>query len=218
MLKVITVTNNLEATQSLINSLDKFGWDYHVIGCEWKGFGTKLIEVFRYLKANPEVTEFIFCDAHDVICLAGESEFRRKIRGYKNKILMSAERGLWPPILHPFRKLYNRFPHRFDYINSGLYYAESKDFISIVEQYPPFNEIDDQYWISILWLLYDDNSEVENPIAMDNNQRVFNSHSFIDDGEYTYENNRVQILGNEPTFIHFNGRTVDEKFNQLIKI
>lgn len=46
MLKILTVTNNLERTQPLIASLEKFEWPTEVLVTEWKGFGTKLITVY----------------------------------------------------------------------------------------------------------------------------------------------------------------------------
>lgn len=211
MIKVITVSSQPELTIPLLDSLRKFGWNYAMLIVDWKGFGTKLISVYEYLKANPDVTEFIFCDAHDVIVLGTPNEFMDKIEG--DLIILSAEKKLWPPILTPFTCKYPRTDGGFNYINSGLYYSKTEEFIYLFEKYPPFFEIDDQFWLNMAYLM-----EKAGTIQIDYTQSIFNSHSFIEDGEYTYENNRVQILGNEPLFIHFNGRTVDPKFNELIKL
>lgn len=211
MLKLITVCSDLAPTDALTNSAVIRGWSLVKIKCEWKGFGTKIIETYNYLKNNPEVTEFVFCDAYDVICLGTPDEFKSKLDG--NTILLSAEKGLWPPTLHPFKCKYANTIGGFNFINSGLYYSTTEEFIYLFERYPPFYEIDDQYWLNMAYLM-----EEASAIQIDYVQSIFNCHSFIADGEYTYENNRVQILGNEPIFIHFNGRTVDEKFNELIKL
>lgn len=216
MLKVLTVTNNIEATMPLINSLQKNEWDTQVLVVEWKGFGTKLITVYEYLKANPEVTEFIFCDAFDVICLGKPAEFKEKIYHNHGQIFCSAEKGLWPPTLHPFRIDYPTHQHGFNYLNSGCYYGPSNIFISLMDDYMPLYETDDQFWMNIIYLMQ--NHATGERIRVDHSQSIFNSHSFISDGEYGYENGRVQINGNEPLFIHFNGRSVDEKFNELIKL
>lgn len=208
MLKVITVTNNLEATQPLINSLEKNGWDYRAIECDWLGFGTKLIEVYRYVKDNPEIDEFVFCDAFDVIVLGKPEEFKSKLP--KSDIVCSAERGCWPD--GTLEKYYPKvFKHRFNYLNSGCYYAKSEAFINLMEGNMPQYETDDQLWFTHQFL-FNENSG----IMLDNKQSIFNSHSFIDEGEYGYENNRIQILGNQPIFIHSNGRTIDEKLNEMI--
>lgn len=208
MFQVITVTNNLEATQPLINSLEKNGWDYYAIRCEWKGFGTKLIETYRYLKLSPEIDEFVFCDAFDVIVLGTPEEFKSKLP--KIDIVCSAERGCWPD--GTLEKYYPKvFKHRFNYLNSGCYYAKSEAFINLMEGNMPQYETDDQLWFTHQFL-FNENSG----IMLDNKQSIFNSHSFIDEGEYGYENNRIQILGNQPIFIHSNGRTIDEKLNEMI--
>lgn len=216
MLKIITVCSDLSHTDVLTNTATKNGWDLVKIKCEWRGFGTKLIETYKYLKDNPEVTEFVFCDAYDVVVMGTPEEFLSKLGVKKDRIYCSAEKGLWPPILIPFRKEY-RICCDFKYINSGLYYAPSKLFIEYFEKYPPFNEIDDQLWFNLCWLLLP-KTIFASAIGIDFKQSVFNSHSFIAENEYTYENNRVQILGNQPIFIHFNGRSVDAKFNELIKL
>jgi hypothetical protein len=200
----------------LTNSAVKNGWSLLKIKCEWRGFSTKLIETYNHLKNNPEITEFVFCDAYDVIVFGSPQEFKDKI--FANEaFLLSAERGLWPPSMIPFRCEYANNDSRFNYINSGLYYAQSKYFIEMFEKYPPFWEIDDQLWLNMVFLL-DTKDEMSNSnFRVDYNQKVFNSHSFIDEGEYTYNNNRVQIMGNEPCFLHKNGNTIDEKLNKMLE-
>lgn len=210
-LKVITVTSQPERAKPLTDSLEKFGWDWVCAVVEWKGFGTKLITVYEYLKENPEVDRFIFCDAHDVVALAGPDEFEEKIIGQPDMIF-NAERGCWPAPVQHFEYLYSKFSHGFNYLNSGVYYCASKLFIEIFERCPVNYETDDQWWASMVFLFG------RWHITIDREQKVFNCHSFIRDGDYTYNNNRVQILGNEPIFIHFNGQTLDEKFNELIKL
>jgi len=217
MLKVITVTNSPEHAEPLIRSLVANNWDYVVIETEWKGFGTKLIETYNYLKANPDVTEFIFCDAFDVLALGNEDEFKEKLGARFDKLVCSCERGLWPPTLIPFKTEYEEHKHGFNYVNSGLYYAPSKVFIKLFEKYPPFYEIDDQQWLNMAYLLRNKNV-FGATICPDFEQSIFNSHSFIHDGEYGYENGRIQILGNEPIFVHKNGRTIDEKLDNLMKL
>lgn len=208
MLKVITVTNQPERAAPLLNSLEKFKWHTELLITEWKGFGTKLITTYEYLKAHPEVTEFIFCDAHDVIVLATPEEFMGKIF-HKEGLNTSAEKGLWPPIMHPFRNLYTITKFGFDFPNSGCYYSPSGEFIRLFEKYPPFYEIDDQFWMHMLYL--------NNEICLDTTQYLFNSHSFIEDGEYKFENGRVTMKTGSPCFIHGNGQTDMTKIHELLK-
>lgn len=221
---IITVCSHPEHATGLINSAKKYGWDLEVIKCDWKGFGTKLIETYNYLKAHPEVEQFVFADAFDVVVLGTPDEFENKIYHlYSYGLILSTERGLWPPILHPFKNKYG-YAHPsyngFLYPNSGLYFCKSDDFKHMIETYPPFNEIDDQYWMNMVYLFEQeagDNANVS--IGLDHFQSIFNSHSFIANGEYTYhqDTKRIEIMGNFPIFVHQNGKTVDEKLNQMLE-
>jgi hypothetical protein len=71
-MKLLTVASRLEeqGLNNLIKSAEKFKWDIEIICTEWRGFGTKLIETYNYLKKNPHITEFIFVDAYDVLALS----------------------------------------------------------------------------------------------------------------------------------------------------
>ena len=209
-MKVISVCHDKTHAATLIYSLEKNGWDYEIIETEWKGFGTKLISVYNYLKEHYEVDYFIFVDAFDVICLGKPDEFVSKMHRM-NAMMMGMERGLWPPILQPFKDHYNTSESGFDFVNSGMYYAPSKLFIEIFEKYKPFYEIDDQFWLNMVWLMGEDFDYYG-----DGEQKIFNNYSFIKEGEYTYNNNRVQINGNEPIFIHGNGRSDMTKILELI--
>lgn len=200
---IITVTNQPERAKLLIESAQKNGWEIYVIQAEWNGFGTKLISVYNFLKEHPAIHSFVFADAHDVLVLGTPREFAEKIYEYSLGewfFFASAEKGLWPPILTPFRSKYVQFEHGFNYINSGLYAAKSEYFKWLYEKYAPFYEIDDQYWLNICYLL-------ERNIPMNYSQNIFNSHSFIAEGEYTYhyDKKRIEIMGNQPIFLHFNG-------------
>lgn len=217
-IKLITVCSHSEHASTLIASANKQGWDLTVIELNpWKGFGGKLIETYNYLKSHPEVERFVFADAFDVVVLGTPYEFDGKLDGRRDKLVCSAERGLWPPTLIPFRHHYYTHVHGFNYINSGLYYCPSSHFKYLFEKYPPFYEIDDQIWLNMCWLLLD-KSLYGASIVVDTEQELFNSHSFVGENEYGYENNRIQILGNQSLFVHFNGKSVDEKFNERIKI
>lgn len=209
---IITVCSNPEHAGSLVASAAKQGWELTVLKVEWRGFGTKLLATKQFLLDNPNITEFIFVDAYDVVVLGTEKEFIDNTEGYRDTIILGCEKNLWPPPLHPFSSAYRDNGSPFRYINSGMYYAGRDNFLSLMDRYPPFYEIDDQWWMNMCFILSPER------FTADFFQEVFNNHSFIADGEYEYINNRVRVLNNFPIFIHFNGKTVDEKFNELIKI
>lgn len=214
MFKVITVCHDATHAKPLLDSLKRHQWSWTCIQTEWKGFGTKLIKTYEYLKANPEVDSFVFVDAFDVICLGSEGEFRDKLEAnYPDAdMVVSAERGLWPGILEPKRDLYTKHAHGFDYANSGCYYSTVEMFFLFIEVIRPKFEDDDQLLLNEFYL-----HQVGPKVYLDNSQSIFNSHSFIYEGEYGYENNRIQINGNEPLFIHKNGRSVDPKLDEMLK-
>lgn len=213
MIKVITVTTDEQATQPLIASLIRNGWAIELlIVPEWKGFGTKLITTYNFLKDNQDITEFIFCDAFDVIALGTPEEFEMKKQSHFGdaEIIVGAEKGCWP--VEDYRRYYDtQHSHGFNFVNSGLYYANAKSFMNLMEIKTVLYSTDDQQFFTEAYL-FDELSGIK----LDTEQVLFNNHSFIADGEYGYENGRIQVLGNEPCFIHSNGRTCDFKLDELI--
>lgn len=209
---IITVSSHPDLANGLLNSAHSKGWETHLIRVDWKGFGTKLLATYNFLLENPLVEHFVFADAHDVIVLGTPEEFESKLPN--DDMLLSAEKGLWPPPLHPFKSKYFQHEHGFNYINSGLYYSKSSAFITLIEEFRPFYEIDDQMWLNLAWMLTDNVV-----MGIDCKQRLFNSHSFIADGEYIYHHDtkRIEIMGNFPIFVHKNGRTIDEKLDNMLR-
>lgn len=213
MLKVITVTNQPERAKPLTTSLDKFGWNTDILVVpEWKGFGTKLITLYNYLKSHPEIDRFIFCDAHDVVVLGTPDEFEAKLPN-KDVLLFNSERGCWPPPVQEFEHLFKPFEHGVNFLNSGVYYSPSKLFLKIFESAPPLYKSDDQWWASMLYLFG------QHDIELDNNCDVFQCYSFIEDGDYAYGDTRLLNKKTDtlPIFIHGNGNTNMDKIHELLK-
>lgn len=210
--KVLTVSDNIPATNNLCYTLEQNNWDYHVIKTPFRGFGTKLIETYNYLKDNSDITHFIFCDAFDVVVLGSYDEFIKKLELFSDyKIICSSEKGCWP--VDDYRRFYEpQHDHGFNFLNSGLYFAEVQAFFDLMDIKDVEYGTDDQQFFTETYLFDEDSG-----IVLDTEQTLFNSHSFINETEYGYENGRIQILGNEPIFIHSNARTFDEKLNNLLK-
>ena len=211
-IKVLTVSDNIPATKQLVYTLEHNGWDYQVLETPFRGFGTKLITTYNFLKSNPDVTEFIFVDAFDVVALGTPQEFETKKQEYFGdaEIIVGTEKGCWP--IEDYRRFYEpQHEHGFNFVNSGLYYAKSASFIRLMEASEVLYSTDDQQFFTEAYLF-----DEQSGIKLDTDQVLFNNHSFIAEGEYGYENGRIQILGNEPCFIHSNGRTADPKLDELI--
>lgn len=215
---IITVCSHPEHAQALIVSARNSGWEIHVIKVEWAGFGTKLLATRDFLITNPDITHFVFSDAFDVVVLGSPQEFEDKIvlLGHRSMVC-STEKGCWP--IPDLAKQYPETSSQFKYLNSGLYYSPRKLFLKMMEDVPAKLEDDDQLYLTQRYLSgYTDETNNNYGIKLDYFQNVFNSHSFVDQGEYAYVGNRLQILGNQPVFVHFNGKTVDETFNEKITI
>jgi hypothetical protein len=216
-IKVLTVSDNISATLPLLNSLDKNKWDYHVIDTPFRGFGTKLIKTYEYLKQNPQVTEFIFCDAFDVFCFGVSEEVEWEIKNYfelpkTGGIIISGERGLWPPDMECNRDKYIKTNGGFDFPNSGLYYATSSAFIKCFEAFPVNYHDDDQRWFHNVFL-----SGIVD-MWIDSESKIFQSYSFIEPDEYSYmDRPRNEKVGNMATFYHWNGQSMDTNLKELIE-
>lgn len=211
-MKLLTVATdiNRDGLDHLIHSSQKQGWDIEILMTEqWLGFGTKLISVYDYLLKNKDVKEFIFVDAYDVIALGTPKEFEEKIQD-RSKMLISVEKGCWPQ--SDLADQYPKVDTDWKYINSGAYYSPSKLFIEMFDGNPPIYTDDDQLYLSLEWL--------NNPSIglLDYDCKIFQSYSFIGEGEFGYNNGRLQNLktGSQPIFIHGNGKTCMKNVLDLI--
>jgi len=210
-MKLITVVTDLnrEGLTFLIDSSQKQGWDIEIIITEWRGFGTKLIETYNYLKRNRDVKEFIFVDAYDVITSGSPKELEEKIVE-REKMLISVEKGCWPQ--SDLADQYPKVDTDWKYINSGSYFSPSKLFMDMIEANPPLYIDDDQLWLTNEFL-----HEQRNKV-LDYKCEVFQSYSFIAEDDFGYDNKRVLNLKTltTPIFLHGNGKTDMTKVIELL--
>ncbi len=209
-IKLLTVYTDptVPGLDKLKKSLDKHGWEYEFIQAPaWRGFGTKLITVYNYL-LNSDIDAFFFADAYDVVALGTMEEALSKLD--TTRITFSAEKNCWPD--KSLEKYYEPLSESgFSYLNSGLYFAPKQLFLNLFGVDEPIYESDDQLWATKHYL-FNENSN----IILDTEQAVFNSHSFIADGEYQYINGRVEVNGERPVLVHSNARTIDPNLDELL--
>jgi hypothetical protein len=211
-MKLLTVATDLnrDGLEHLIYSSQKQGWDIElIVADQWKGFGTKLIETYNYLKENPDVKEFIFVDAYDVVALGTPKEFEEKIQD-RSKMLIGVEKACYPQ--PDLADQYPKVDTDWKYINSGAYFSPSKLFIDMIDANPPLYSDDDQLWLTNEFLHNKTNK------VIDYECEVFQSYSFIADDDFEYKDQRVfnKKTYSTPIFLHGNGKTNMDKVIELL--
>lgn len=190
---LITVASDLSLTERLQRSAEKHGYDLRILLVDWHGFSTKLLAVRQYLQSQPDITEFVFCDAYDVICMKPWVA----VEPDDINLLLSAERGCWPDA--HLRDEFEQTAAGYDFVNSGLYYAKSEHFIKITTHVHAAE--DDQRVMTAAYL----HGEAE----MDGGCIHFQSYSFIRPMEYRYFADAPfnSITGTTACLYHANGKT-----------
>lgn len=200
-LKIITTTSDLSKCYQLERSLKHFGFDYHFIVHEWKGFLDKLHETYKYLKLLEGYTHFLYTDAWDTFCLNQPAALEKIIN--KEGLLISAERACYPnaekAVLYPE----NKSPWK--YVNGGGWCGEIAAFIKMYEAEPPTTELNDQVYLTDQFLKHNK----EGWIKLDYECSIFQTVAFCPDSDFQIEENAMfnTITETQPTFIHGNGHT-----------
>lgn len=192
---LITVASDETQTKRLQRSAEKHGYDLHILLVDWKGFGTKLLAVRQYLQSQPQITEFVFCDAYDVICMKPWEPFTEG----NPQLLLSAERGCWPDTHLREEYAPHDTPTGYDYVNSGLYYAKAERFIELTGHVQASD--DDQRIMTRIYL--------DGEASLDAGCTRFQSYSFIRPLEYRYFADAPfnSLTGTTACLWHGNGRT-----------
>jgi hypothetical protein len=199
--KIITVaTKDDIGLKKLKDSLGEEKLEVVGLGSKWRGFGTKIIYLIKYLKTLQGYTHFIFVDAYDVIFLEQLYEIENRYHNsFAGKILFSTEKNCWPdPSL---AEDYPDNPSRWKYLNSGAYIAPIKEFLELTDKYPIEYADDDQLYFTKLFLKED--------IKLDYDCQIFQSYSFVADDEFKTFRGRLinNITHTLPAIIHGNGKT-----------
>lgn len=214
--KIVTVATRPDpGLDILIESMEKFGLDYVVLGQnqQWKGFGTKIILLAKYLaKISAEYTHVIFVDAYDVIFLSGIEEIEKHyVNNWSDKIVFSAELNCWP-----CAELADQYPPSdslWRYLNSGSYIAPISRLLDLFKTYPPTYEMDDQLYFTKILL------DQQCSMLLDTECILFQTTAFCYNNEYGAEQGRLinNMKGTKPVIIHGNGRTPMDKVYELLK-
>jgi hypothetical protein len=205
-IKVITVaTEDNNNLQALKRSCMRNCMDLTILGLgeQWRGFGMKVILLKNYLlKLDESFTHFIFVDGYDTL-------FLRPITDIGNQILFSAEKACWPDAGAPYPPSTNTWR----YLNSGVYCGPVKKFLELISHCPINFADDDQRYFTNIFLK-------SGKIHLDTGCSLFQSYSFVDEGEYSIEdinqlkNNKT---GSYPAIVHFNGKTAAPDIYKMVE-
>lgn len=200
-LKVITTTNNRNKCGYLEASLKKHGYDFFIIEHQWYGFLSKLHETYNYVKTLTGFTHFLYTDAWDTVCF-GPQDFE-----LKDEILISAERACYP---HPeLAQQYPETEHPWKYVNGGGWLCSIERFIQLYEMDKPTDEINDQVYLTRVFLKYKDIF----PIRLDYGCDIFQTIAFCPESDFEVTDIvKNNLTGSFPKFIHGNGHTPMKRF------
>ena len=191
-IKLISTASKRIGAEYLIRSAKSYGWDLELITGNWNGLGCKENWTVEYLKANPEITHFVFTDAFDTFCTGEYNKLADIITRNKwwDKMVISAEKGYYPDTGK--RHLYPENLSPFKYVNAGQFFCSSKLFLELMESNPiPNNDINDQLWMTELFFNNPDKC------VLDYNCEIFQSVAFSHPEEFKAF----------PLLIHGNGGT-----------
>lgn len=209
MIKFITTASEAVRCDMLARSLQKQGWDHHFIIHPWLGFGCKIIETYKYLKANPDITHFFYSDAYDSVVLGTMEEALSKIPN-KDIILQSAERACYP---HPEKEaLYPKHDSHWRFVNGGGWFASSDLFCRMVDKVPiQTHEVDQVYFTDRL-------IEGTHGMVLDYNCDIFQTIAHCPESDFLTEVGRITntVTGTKPLFFHGNGHTPMTEIYKLI--
>jgi procollagen-lysine,2-oxoglutarate 5-dioxygenase len=206
-IKLITTASDISKTGKLVESLQRHNWPYHVIQHEWKGFGSKIIETYNYLKTS-DVTHFFYADSYDSYVIGTMGEALSKIKDF-SKMLWSSEKACYP---HPqLASMYPESTSEWKYLNGGGWFASKESFIKMVEdEMPSYLTVDQVYFTNQLL--------TKKSMSLDYSCDIFQTIAFCDlDKEFEFERGRMYNKQTKswPIIIHGNGHTPMERIYDI---
>ena len=186
---VITTSSDRHKCDRLRRSLAACGYELHIIDHEWRGFLDKLRYTYDYLKSCGH-THFIYTDAWDTVCLRADIPT-------PERFTISAERACYP---HPEKAtLYPYVDSPFMFVNGGGWGGPVSEFIRLYESKPPTDELNDQVWMTDIYLANTDS------ITLDTDCRIFQTLAFCEPTNFLGHLNTITVT--YPYLWHGNGHT-----------
>ena len=171
------------------------------------GAHAQVFQLFTLMKQQQLADYVLVADCRDVLIVAGEEEIIRKFHSFRSPLVMSTERGCWPPDPDIAQFFYGKDKHGYDYINAGVYIGEwnyvARCLEFLLAKYRgthPGADNSQGWWMYAKMrgeLLFD----------LDSSCQIFQSMSGGCDGHIAVENLQVRntVTNTLPCVIHFNG-------------
>lgn len=217
--KFITTASDIKhpGWLQLKRSLDHFGWPSVCIHHEWRGFGGKILETYKYLTETEEgrhIDFFFYSDSYDSFCLGPMHEALEKVGKQVPffRVTFSTEKACYP-----HSEYANEFPnpgHQWRYLNGGGWYCMRSAFLKMVERSVPDVTVNDQAWFQQQYI----NNNERKQISLEAKPDVFQTIGFEHPDDFAYRQGRLINLETltKPIFIHGNGKTPLSHIYKLI--
>lgn len=217
-IKHITVYSDPKAHgyEVLKRSLHHHRWEHVGVLTTWRGFGTKIIESYKYIKEYcMDYDLVVFSDAYDTLVTTSPQHVANQWTAMQQThrttfgMILSAEKAAWP---HPQVEFYYDKVEGtpFQYVNSGTWMANPRFFVNTMEKFGlPTYETDDQAFMTKLFLRKGE----QYGILLDNYAEIFLCTAHSNETSFApVENGRIRSLDTKliPSIVHFNGRSHNE--------
>lgn len=88
------------------------------------GADAQVLKLWELLEFGQLAEYVLVTDCRDVLFLADTDEIVQKFEAYNSPLVMSAEKGLWPPAPELVEHFYNKDPNGYNFVNAGQYIAK----------------------------------------------------------------------------------------------
>lgn len=203
LLSVITVASHIGGDMHyLLESSRTLRLDIIVLGlgATYRGFATKLLLSYDYLRKCQPHNIVMFVDAYDTVILTDPSTLLKRYHQFGHPVVFSAEKNCWPD--ENLASLYPESETEYRYLNAGCWIGQAGYFANLCEHWriPELDDAeDDQRWFATILL------ESPGSILLDNHCVLFQCLLLAQD-DILFVNPVFNIAtGTTPCVLHGNG-------------
>lgn len=197
---------NTEPAKLMMGSAGHHGIDVALYGMEQQfvahGADAQVLKLHQFLQGIHDDL-ILVTDCRDVLFMAAATEIEERYRSFGSKLVMSTEKGYWPPNDEVLQGMPST-GFGYDHINAGQYIGE-RDYIlyclkHLLDNYRPHSSLDNsQGW----WPLALVRGELH--FSLDSTCNIFQTMSSGERLERVGSRVYNPQTGNYPSLVHFNG-------------